>query len=186
VNPILVATLRRSWRMTGAIAAFLVFTVIHFLYFRPAAERYRKALSNVGGIEAVFNPSGQRPVLPPRVFALIAQHSLAPQDAIDRGNSGALGVVLLEELGRVATRAGLRVESSEPGPVVQQPLSLQVRAQLRLRGRYSAIVSFFDELARVKSLMMVDHFQITALESGEDQLEVSISRLYLKRATGTP
>jgi len=47
-------------------------------------------------------------------------------------------------------------------------------------------VSFFDELARVKSLMMVDHFQITALESGEDQLEVSISRLYLKRATGTP
>lgn len=174
-------TLRRQWRLLGAIAAFLIFTVIHYGFFRPAASRYRASLASAGGIQAVFNPGGAQPMLPPRVFALISNHSLAAQDALERGGSGALGVVLLEDLGRIASRAGLRVESSEPGPVAQQPLSVQVRAHLKLRGRYAEIVSFFDEIDRDESLMMVDRFLITGLGENSDLLEIWITRAYLKK-----
>lgn len=178
--------LRRNWRVTGAIAAFVVFTVIHFLFFLPAAGRYRRALDQVGGLEAVFNPSRASPLLPPRLFALITSQSLTPQDASERGGSGALGVVLLEELGRVAGQAGLEIVSSDPGVVAQQPLSVQIRAQLKLRGRYPQIVQFFDDLADSGSLLLVDHFKITPVSETTDELEISVSRLYLKKAATRP
>jgi hypothetical protein len=178
--------LRRNWKLAGALLAFLLFAIVHYLYFRPVASRYQTALTNAGGIEAVFNPGGTRPLLPPRVFALIAEQSLAPQDAIDRGGSGALGVVLLEDLGRLADRAGLRIQMSEPGPVTQQPLSVQIRAHLVLRGRYAQIVEFFDEIDRDESLLMVDQFRIVPADEGSDQLEIWITRLYLKTQGDTP
>lgn len=177
-----VALLRRNWRFAGAIAAFLVFTVIHFALFRPAASRYRAALASVGGIEAVFNPGGARPILPPRLFALISEQSLTPQDAVDRGSSGALGVVLLEDLGRIANRSGLTVASSEPGVVAQQPLNVQIRAHLILHGKYSQILAFFDALGDSGTLLLVDRFRITTNSETTDELEIWISRLYLKRS----
>ena len=186
MNPILYAALRRNWRLIGAIAAFVIFTVIHFGFFRPAASRYRAALAGVGGLEAVFNPGGNQPLLPPRVYALITDNSLGPQDAQDRGGSGALGVILLENLGRIAARSGLKVTSSEPAPVSQEPLTTQVRAHLVLRGRYAEVVAFFDEMSRTPALILVERFEIKPETDSDDLLEIWVSRLYLKQAGAKP
>ncbi len=186
MNPLLIAAFRRHWRVAGALLAFAIFTVIHLAFFRPASERYRRALASVGGIEAVFNPGGSRPMLPPRVFALIADNSLSSQDALERGGSGALGVILLEELGRVAEQAGVRIASSEPGAVTQEPLTTQVRAHLVLRGRYADLVGFFDGISRSESLVLVERFSIKPLEDGSDVMELWVSRLYLKQPGTTP
>ena len=186
MSPLLRAALRRNWRLIGAIAAFAIFTVIHFGFFRPAAARYHAALVSVGGIEAVFNPGGNRPVLPPRVFSLITDNSLTPQDAQERGGSGALGVILLEDLGRIAARTGLAIVSSDPGPVSQEPLTVQVRAHLTLRGHYGEVVAFFDEMSSSRSLVLVERFEIKPETESNDLLEIWVSRLYLKQASTRP
>lgn len=186
MNALVLAALRRNWRLIGTIAAFVIFTLIHLVFFRPAAARYQAALASVGGIEAVFNPGGGRPMLPPRVYALIAENSITPQDALDRGGSGALGVILLEELGRLASRGGLTVVSSEPGQVTQEPLTTQVRARLTVQGRYAELIAFFDELSGSESLILVERFSITPGSGGEDLLELWVSRLYLKQAGPQP
>lgn len=183
---ILFAALRRNWRLFGTIAAFAVFTLIHLVFFRPAAARYRAALASVGGIEAVFNPGGGRPLLPPRVYSLIAANSLRPQDAVERGASGALGVVLLEDLDRIATRSGVAIVTSEPGTVSQEPLTTHVRARVLLRGRYAELIAFFDELSQSESLILVERFEIRAGNESDDLLELWVSRLYLKQAGGKP
>ncbi len=104
--------LRRNWRIVGTLVAFLLFIVVHFVFFRPAAARYKAALVKAGGIQTVFNAGSASPMLPPHLFALIAEHSLAYQDASDRGASGALGVGLLEDVGRFASGVGLQVTAS--------------------------------------------------------------------------
>jgi hypothetical protein len=184
MNPVLLATLRRNWRLVGAIAAFVIFTFIHFAFFRPAAARYRAALVRAGGLEAVLDPNGGRPPLPPRVFSLITDNSLLPQDAQERGGSGALGVILIESLGRIASRSGLTVVSSEPQPVTQEPLTTQVRAHLHMRGRYREIVGFFGALSESPELLLVERFLITPGDGENDDLEVWISRLYMKQTGG--
>jgi hypothetical protein len=181
VSVLLRSLLRRNWRIAGALGAFIVFTVIHFAFFRPAAARYKAALASIGGIEAVFNPGGASPMLPPHLFSLIAEHSLSAQDATDRGTSGALGVALLEEIGRLASGNGLQVTASEPGVVAQQPSSLQVRAHVTMRGRYPAITAFFGELARSRTLVLIDRFSITPVSDSSEELEIWVSRLYLKK-----
>src|SRR5262245_58233617 len=122
MNPLLLSVLRKNWQFFGAIAIFAVFTIVHLGFFRPAAQRYRAALERAGGLDAVLNSQGPAPMLPPRVFALMTENSLAPQDAADRGSSGALGVLLLEELDRVAARSGMSVLFTEPGAVSQDLL----------------------------------------------------------------
>ena len=92
------------------------------------------------------------------------------------------GVVLLEDIGRIATRNGLRVLSSEPQPVMQEPLTTQVRAHLIMRGSYPAIAAFFGDLSDGESLFLVERFQLREGETGNDVLEIWISRLYLKQA----
>jgi len=176
--------LRRDWRVVWALLAFLGFIVIHFAFFRPAAARYKAALANAGGIRAVFNAGGGSPMLPPHLFSLIAEHSLGDQDAIDRAASGALGVSLLEEMGHIASSNGLQVTTSEPGIVAQQPMSVLVRAHLTVRGRYSEIVSFFDQLGRAHTLVLIDQFTISPVSDSIDELEIWVSRLYLKKSLG--
>jgi hypothetical protein len=182
VNPILAASLRRHWQLFGAVAAFLIFSAIHLTVFRPAAARYRAALHVASGVDPEPQSGAAPAMLPPRVFGLIAANSLPPQEAVDRGSSGALGVILLEDLDHVASRSGLTTMDSEPGPVTQEPLVAQIRAHLRLRGSYDAVAGFFSELARSDALTIVERFRITPAGDGRDILEVWLSRVYLKQA----
>ena len=184
MNPVLRATLRRHWQLIGAIAAFAVFLYVHFIFFKPTAARYRAAVQSAGGLETVFESAATQTSLPPRVYALAAQNTLDAQDAQDRGSSGELGVILIENLSRVASRAGLSVVASDPGPVTQEPLTVEIRAHLKLRGSYAQIVGFFDELSRDSSLNLVERFQISPAGETADLLEVWIARLYLKQAKG--
>lgn len=181
MNPIFLASLRRHWRILGALSAFLVFTVVHFTIYRPVANRYRAAIASVGGVDAFFNPGRTSAMLPPRVYALLAENSLTPQDAQERGSSGALGVLLLEDLGRIAHDTGLQITASEPGLVTQEALTTQVRARLVMSGRYDEIVGFFDALSRSSSLLSVERFAIRTREGADDQLELWVARLYLKQ-----
>ncbi|HTO91063.1 MAG TPA: hypothetical protein VMJ70_08020 [Candidatus Sulfotelmatobacter sp.] len=182
MNPVLLATLRRHWQLIGTIAAFAIFMYVHLVFFKPTAARYRAAIKNAGGLETVFETNVMQTALPPRVYALATDNTLDAQDAQDRGGSGALGVILLEDLGRIAERSGLSVASSEPGPVTQEPLTAEIRAHLKLRGSYAQIVGFFDELSRVGSLNLVERFQIIPSGPNSDLLEVWIARLYLKQS----
>jgi hypothetical protein len=184
MNPLILAALRRHWQLVGALATFVIFTIIHLGFFLPAAKRYQTALENAGGLQAVLESGGTHPMLPPRLYALMAQNSLAPQDAVDRGGSGALGVILLEDLDHLAQRSGLTVLTSEPGAVTQEPLTTQVRAHLRLRGNYAEAVAFFGELARLDGLTLVERFQIGPSNDGGVVLDAWLSRLYLKQSGG--
>ena len=181
MNPVLLATLRRYWQLIGAVAAFFIFLFVHLVFFKPTAARYRAAIQSAGGLETVFESGPAPTALPPRVYALATQNTLDAQDAQDRGSSGALGVILIEDLSRTASRAGLNVAASDPGPVSQEPLTVEVRAHLKLRGSYAQIVGFFDELSRGQSLNLVERFQISPSGETSDLLEVWIARLYLKQ-----
>ncbi len=182
MNPVLVASLRRHWQLLGAIAAFAIFSAIHVAVFRPAAARYRAAMLAASGVDAAFGPGAAAPMLPPRVFGIIASNSLSPQEAVDRGGSGALGVILLEDLDRVVSRSGLNTVDSEPGPITQEPLVAQIRAHLRLRGSYDQVAGFFAELARSDALTIVERFRVQPAGDGRESLEVWLSRVYLKQA----
>lgn len=173
--------LRRNWRLIGALGAFVVFTAIHFLFFRPAAARYQTALSSVGGIGAVFRSGSQHAPIPPRTFALITNNTLKSRDAEERGGSGELGVHFLEELGRFAAHAGLVVVSSEPQAVSQDKLTTMVRAHLVLRGSYEDMASFFGSLSNSGELITVDAFQLTEGLASQDLLDLAVSRVYLKQ-----
>ena len=182
MSPVLPATLRRYWQLLGAIAAFAIFSAIHVAIFRPAAARYRAALVAAGNADAVFQPGTPQPMLPPRVFALITANTLSAQEAVDRGGSGALGVILLEDLDHIASKSGLTTLDSEPGPVTQEPLVAQIRAHLRLSGSYDAVAAFFTELARSDAPTIVERFRIVPDAGGREILELWLSRVYLKQA----
>lgn len=177
--------LRRDWRLIGALAALAIFTAIHFLLYRPAAARYQAAIASVGGIGAVFRSGSQHAPIPPRTFALITSNTLKSHDAEERGSSGELGVLFLEDLNRLAVRAGLTTISSEPQAVSQDKLTSMIRAHLVLRGTYSEIASFFGSLSDSGELISVDSFQITEGPAGQDVLDLSVSRVYLKQPAAT-
>ena len=177
--------LRRNWRLVGALAALAVFTAIHFLFYRPAAARYQAALASVGGIGAVFRSGSQHAPIPPRTFALITNNTLKSHDAEERGSSGELGVLFLEDLGRLAVRAGLTVISSEPQAVSQDKLATMVRAHVVLRGTYSEAASFLGSLSDSGELITVDSFEITASPGSQDVLDLGVSRVYLKQVEPT-
>jgi len=177
--------LRRNWRFVGALGALAVFTVIHFLFYRPAAARYQAALASAGGIGAVFRSGSQHAPIPPRTFSLIANNTLKSGDAEERGSSGELGVLFLEDLGRFAASSGLVVISSEPQAVSQDKLTSMIRAHMVLRGTYSEIASFFGGLSDSGELITVDAFQITEGPGGQDLLDLGVSRLYLKQPEAT-
>ncbi len=59
-----------------------------------------------------------------------------------------------------------------------------MRAHITMRGRYSEIVSFFDDLARSRTLILIDRFSITPVADNVDELEIWVSRLYLKKSAG--
>lgn len=181
MNPILLASLRRHWQAVSAVAALAIFSVVHLTIFRPAAVRYRSAMAGASGVEAILQPGAAPPMLPPRLFALITSNSLSPQDAADRGGSGALAVILLEDLDRIASKSGLTALNSEPGLVTQDPLVAQIRAHLRLRGSYSEVVNFFSELGRSDMLTIVERLHVEPSSDGNELLEVWISRVYLKQ-----
>lgn len=186
MNPILIAQLRRYWQIFGALGVFAAFFAAHMLIFRPAVSRYQNALRKSGELGVVFDPNHVTRSLPPRVFALLTNNALPAREAEQRASSGLLGAELLQDLSRIASHNALELEVTEPGPVVQQPGYAQVRAHLKMRGRYPNYVSFMDELARSGALYAIERFTLTPSPNGMHSIEIDVSRLVLKQTKAAP
>ena len=181
MNPVLAATLRRNWPLVGAAALFAIFMFVHQVFFQPAAARYAAATQTASELGLALDPSQAPVMLPPRVFALVADNALPAAEAQELGNSGVLTARLLEDLTRMISEHGMEVLMTEPGAVTQQSRAVQVRASLKVRGRYSEFVSFLDGLARGRQLIAIDRFTLTSQGQGQEQLDLWVSRYVLKQ-----
>ena len=180
MNPFLAAALRRHWPLVAATVVFVLFMLADQAVFRPAAERYTRAVAHARALGLSIDPAQAQPVMPPRVFARVTDNSLAPVAAVEQAGSGVLAARLLEELAQTAQHAGIEVLSSEPGLVSQQEASTIVRAHVTMRGSYSAYVDFLDTLMRGPHLIAIDRFSL-APQGNSLAIEVWASRLVLKR-----
>jgi hypothetical protein len=181
MNPILAATLRRNWPIVGAIGFFVLFWLGNQLFFRPAAKRYAVAYQQAIDLGLALDPSRAAAMLPPRVFALVADNTLVAAQAQEQGNSGVLTAKLLEELTRSIHDHGMDVVATEPGAVTQQSRSVQVRAYLKVHGRYGQLVSLLDDLAHRRELIALDRFTLSAPPNSPEVLELWVSRYILKQ-----
>ena len=180
MNPLLIAMLRRNWPLIGALVAFLVFSITHQLVLRPALQRYERALKRAAEIGMPVDPAWSPPIVPPRVFALIADNAMPAAEAQEQGSSGALTAELLGDLNQRVRRHGIQVIVTEPGTVTQQPQSVQVGAHLRLKCRYPQFVALLDEIARGSELLSVDRFTLIPQGDGTIGAEVWMTRYVLK------
>ena len=181
MNPLWIATLRRHWPLAGAIGLFLVFTLIHTSLFQPAAHRYQKALKRAREMGLVLDASQSPAMIPPRLFALVADNALPSAEAQERGGSGMLTAELLEDFSHLLAAQGLEVIVTEPGPVTQQDRAAQVRAYLKVKGRYGQFVAMIDSLARNRKLMAIDRFNLSNRGPGQETIELWVSRYVLKQ-----
>jgi hypothetical protein len=181
MNPLLTATFRRRWPVLGALLILFGLSVIDQVGFRPAAERYRKALKHASELGMALEPEAAPAFLPPRLFALFTDNALPAAEAQEQGNSGSLTAQLLEDLTNLMAARGIQVVVTEPGPVSQRVQSVQVRAHLKLRCRYEQFVALLQDMARSRKLLAVDRFTLAPDASGGQVLELWVSRCVLKQ-----
>jgi len=180
-NPILAATLRRNWPLVGVVGFFALFMLVHQLVFQPAARRYQKVVEQASDLGLPLDLSRAPAVIPPRVLALVVDNALSNAEALRLGGSGQLTAQLLEELTRTVDVQGLNVLATQPGAIIQQPKFVQVRAYVKVRGRYSGVVSLMDALASGRQLIGVDRFVLVPEDGGQVQLDLWVSRFILKQ-----
>jgi len=181
MNPYWMNLARRNWQAVAALLVFLVFATVHAAAFQPLLARYRRNLGQAVELGVPLDVNGAPPAVSPRTAALLDGNSLDTAVAEDRGTSGALTATLLDEVTRLVAKCGLEVVATEQGLVTQLPSSVQVRAHLKLRGRYAAFVDLLGELSRSGSLIGVDRFTLQAGAGDGHDLEVWMSQLILKR-----
>jgi hypothetical protein len=185
MNPVVREALRRQWPVFGAVSLFVVFAAAHLMVFVPAARRYEAALKRAGDFGlAGANQSSQ--TLPPRVFALLTDNAVPGMQFIQGASSGVLTAGLLDDLNKRAAAHGLEVLVTEPGLLTQLPQAVQVRAHLKLRGRYTDFVTLLDDLSRSGSLTALDRFTLMPTESNREIVEVWMSRSILKQPERRP
>ena len=181
MNPYWMNLARRNWQAVAALLVFLGFAAAHAAAFQPALTRYRRNAQQAAGQGMPLDATGAQPAASPRTAALLAGNSLNAAVAEEQGTSGALTAGLLDEVTRLVAKCGLEVVATEQGLVTQLPSSVQVRAHLKLRGRYAAFVDLLGELSRSGSLVAVDRFTLQAGAGGRQDIEVWMSQLILKR-----
>lgn len=186
VNPLWVAAIRRQWPLAGALAVFLVFLLVHASLFRPAADRYQTALKKAQGLGLSLDPSAASPLVPPRVYALLAANALSAGAAKEQGDSGALSASLIEEVTRLAARRRMAVQVTEPGPTSQQPQAAIVRAHLRATCSYPQFLGFLEDLAAGDRLLAVDRFSLQPAGGTDVVVDLFVSRYVLKQAPVKP
>jgi hypothetical protein len=175
--------LRRPWGLIVAFVAFIVFAALHMVGYQPLARRYERAVRRA---EALGMPVGSSdPIVAPRVTLLIEANALAAAEAERQANSGELAARMLGDVSTLAGRHGLVVLATDQGNVSQRPSDVQVRAQVRLRGRWDGLLRLLDELAASGTLVGVDRFVLATTGDRDVVMDLSLSRLVLKRRGGS-
>ncbi len=186
MDPLLSTRLRQHWPIFTAFTVMILFLLVDSFVFHPLADRYHRALRSAGAMNSVLGAGATMPALPPRVFTLLADNSLPAAEADAQGQSGQLAAQLMQELSQAAGRHDLELVVTEPGVLTQQPTGLQVRAHLRLRGRYPSLVAFLDDLARSGRLYRIERLSFQPDEGGRHLVELFVERLVLKRTGVRP
>jgi hypothetical protein len=187
MDAVLSARIRRQWPLFATVLLFASFTYVHWTFFRPQADRYRAAIAQAATLGLVLDPShpAQTPPLPMSVYTVLMDNSLPSGEAEARSQSGTLGAQLAQTLSSMANRRGLEIVVAEPGTMTQLSGSIEIRAHLRLRGRYTSFVMLVDDLARDDRLWALERFTIIPSGSGRDEFDVWMASCLLKRS-GSP
>lgn len=180
MNPILTAGLRRRLLLIATGIGFIIFTLVHQLWFRSTAERYSRALKEATELGMALDPDQNPRLMPPRLFALVNQNSRTTKDAQEAAGSGTLTAEFLGDLTQLMSRRGVQVLSTEPAPMTQDPRSVQVRAHVRAHCHYADFVALLDDMAHDPRLMAIDRFSVVPDPSGMLTVELWASRLILK------
>lgn len=180
MNPVLTAMLRRRVLLIMTAVAFILFTLVHQLWFRSTAQRYTRALKQASDLGMSLDPDKSPQLMPPRLFALISQNTRTTKDAQEAANSGTLTAEFLGDLTQLMGRRGMQVVSTEPAPVTQDTRSMQIRAHIRVLCRYPQFVSLLDDVAYDQRLVSIDRFSITPDNAGMLSIDLWASRLVLK------
>jgi hypothetical protein len=184
MSPYWMSLARRNWQALAALLVFLVFAAVHAAAFRPVLARYLKDVKQAVELGMPLDATGAPPVTSARVAALLADNSLNAAVAEEQGTSGALTAGLLDEVTRLVAKCGLELVGTEQGLVTQLPGSVEVRAHLKLQGRYAAFVDLLGGLSRSETLVTVDRFTLKeGQEEGQD-IELWLTQHLLTRTRG--
>jgi len=175
--------LRRHWPAFASLALLAVVTIVHQFWFQPTARRYARALKQATEMGMPLDPNDLPRIMPPRLFARIADNSLPEARAQEAASSGQLTAEFLGELSEFMSRRGLTVTGTEPAPTTNSERSITLRAHVRARGRYADFVMFLDDLARSSRLYGVERFSLIPESGGVVNIELWTSRLVLKSAS---
>jgi hypothetical protein len=181
MNPAWEGFARRNWQAFAALLVFLVFAAVHAVVFRPVLARYQRDVRQATELGMPIDDAGGSPAASARVTALIAGNSLNAAVAEEQGTSGALTAGLLDEVTRLVAKSGLEIVATEQGVVTQLPGSVQVRAHLKLGGRYAEFVDLLGRLSRSGSLVTVDRFDLQGDAAEGLEIELWLTQHILKR-----
>ena len=176
--------LRRFWPALAALLMMVLLASVHSLVFSPLAGRYRQQLEAAGELGAPLDPRLVLAPLPPRVTDMLRKNSLSEAEANQQSQSGFLATDLVRGLAGAAVGVGIDVVASEPGSVTQTASTVEVRAGLRLRGRYAQIVKLLDALANERSLYRIERLSLAPLPGGLVESKLEVARVFLKRSGG--
>ena len=174
----------RFWTATVALLIGAGLWAAHTLSFSPLASYYRKQLQAAGEIGASLDPRLAVAPLPPRVTQLFQANSVSNLEAERISQSGFYATDLVRRVSEIAVANGLEVEASEPGSASHTTATLEVRAELRLRGRYEQIVRLLDQLAHEGAFYRVEEMSLAPLENGAVEADIQLTRMLMKRGGG--
>ena len=177
------APIRRHWAAILAVLLAAGLWAVDSLSFAPLAAHYRRQLTAAGEIGASLDPRLAVAPLPPRVTQLFQANSVAPTDAERLSQSGSHVTDLVRRVSEIAVANGLDVVSSQPGAASHTTSTLEVRAQLRLHGRYEQVVRLLDQLAREGTFYRLESLSLAPLDRGGIEANLHLTRMLMKRVT---
>lgn len=171
---------RRLWPAIASVILLAMLTLVHQFWFKPTARRYSKVLKDATEVGMPLDVNDLPRIMPPRLFARIADNTLPAAHAQEVANSGQLTAEFLGELSSKMSRRGLVVTSTDPSPTSNNEMTIVLRAHVRARGRYTDFVLLLNDLALDTRLYGIDRFTIGPDAGGAVNIELWASRLVLK------
>lgn len=171
----------RFWTAIVALLLGAGLWSAHTLSFSPLASHYRKQLQAAGEIGASLDPRLAVAPLPPRVTHLFQVNSVSNVDAERMSQSGFYATDLVRRISEIAVANGLDVAASQPGSASHTTSTIEVRAELRLRGRYEQFVHLFDQLAHEGEFYRLEAMSLAPIANGRVEADLQITRMLMKR-----
>jgi hypothetical protein len=178
--PLFLDRIRSRWQPWAATAVGIAFVLVHLVVYLPLKTRLGAAETRARALGLAFDPDAPPQTMPPRVVALVAGNTMAPQEAQARSASGALTADLVDAIAAAANRSGVNLIATEPGLPLQQDQWVLVKAHVRATCTFGQFLQMLDALARGDQLISVERFSLAQGAGNQLQLELWLSRLVLK------